>query len=432
MCSTDSTAPKYDCDVCGSEFPDTAGVLACEEHFYCNDCAIEVFHRSMIYLNEFPASCCSCSRNGLPPALFTELLGQEFMDEYLLKLSKYYTAEAIRVYCANAQCAKYHHPRVFDDSDHRHTVSPCECGTTTCVGCKAEWQPEHTCLQLDPTHRPAWLPEYTPECRIKQCPQCREWIQLSEACNHMTCTSCQHSFCFICLLPWVSFHLAWGCPAHGDPPEGYDDEGFERSPRGIHLLTGRNREGKNGHEMPNGIGPDSYEDSEDDDADADADVNLFHAHYLAAREEAHTQREALYDHHLAGMNEWIQQRDECLEERDEQIEQLCLYLEAISQALAPETDEHEADPGGLARYQQLLNLLDNEGEADVLVDAEEETEQEDTLDFGLEMMFDDEQTLHDKRHPTVKVLGSATSGMLHCSIAAHVNPFSILDEADEE
>jgi hypothetical protein len=309
----------------------------------------------------------------------------------------------------------------------------------------------------------------------------------------MTCASCQHNFCFICLLP--SLHLAWGYLVYGEPPEGYDDEGFERTPRGIHVLTGRNREGKNCNEMPNGIGPDSYEDSEDDDADADG--NLFGAHYLAALEEEYAQLEGLHDYHQAEMDECVQQRNECLAERDEQVEQLRLDLQAISRALAPETDEHEADPGGLARYLQLLNFLDNDGEANVLVDAEpapaiqelarapaqddpeprtilegqgneggilrpsspiwefgmmdrelgglavvvvgegeedgeEETEQEDTLDFGLKMMFDDEQTLHDKRHPTVKVVGSATSGMLQCSIAAHENPFWTLEQADEE
>lgn len=75
---------------------------------------------------------------------------------------------------------------------------------------------------------------------------------------------------------------------------------------------------------------------------------------------------------------------------------------------------------------------DEEEEEEDAEDEEEDTEQDDTLDFGLEMMFKDEQDLHDKRHPTIQLTGSGTSGMLQCSIAIHKNPFSILEEADKE
>jgi hypothetical protein len=97
-------------------------------------------------------------------------LVKRFMDSYRLKLSWQYTPETIRVYCANAQCARYHHPRSFDNSDQHHTIVACDCGTTTCVGCKSEWKADHTCVQLTSTNRPAWVPEYSSNYRIKQCP----------------------------------------------------------------------------------------------------------------------------------------------------------------------------------------------------------------------------------------------------------------------
>ena len=69
-------------------------------------------------------------------------------------------------------------------------------------------------------------------------------MELSEACNHMTCAACNHSFCFICLLPWRRFHDEEGCPVYGDLASGYDEEGYEVAERGLHLYTGRNREGQ--------------------------------------------------------------------------------------------------------------------------------------------------------------------------------------------
>lgn len=153
MSSDTSKMPKYDCDFCGNDVPDSAGVFACVEHFYCNDCANEVSHRSLTDMTEFSASCCSRFRNELPPYLFEDLLGKEFKDKYRLKLSEQYTSKTLRLYCSNAQCAQYHHPRSFDDSDQRHTIVACGCGTTTCLGCKSEWQLDHTCVHLSSASR---------------------------------------------------------------------------------------------------------------------------------------------------------------------------------------------------------------------------------------------------------------------------------------
>lgn len=167
------------------------------------------------------------------------------MERYRARLEEHYIPEVVRVYCANPRCAKWHHPRTFNDSDQRWTVVACECGTTTCVGCKAEKLSQHVCEKVDSSKRPEWLPEYSAECRVKQCPKCAEWIQLSEACNHMECSSCHHQFCVVCLLPWTGSHGnedvedSWGCPTYGDPACGYDDDGFEKPPRGLHFYTGR-------------------------------------------------------------------------------------------------------------------------------------------------------------------------------------------------
>jgi hypothetical protein len=54
---------------------------------------------------------------------------------------------------------------------------------------------------------------------------------------HMVCGSRNYQFCFICLEEWYSFHEYIGCPTHGDPPEGYDSEGFELMSWGLNMLS---------------------------------------------------------------------------------------------------------------------------------------------------------------------------------------------------
>lgn len=154
MSSSITQNPTYECDICGDEIPESEGVLTCAVHFYCNDCAIQTFYRSLINRDEFPASCCPRSRNGVSPSLFEDLLGPAFMERYRTRLEEHYTPKVVRVYCANPRCAKWHHPRTFDDSDQRWTVVACECGTTTCVGCKAEKLSQHACEKVDTSKRP--------------------------------------------------------------------------------------------------------------------------------------------------------------------------------------------------------------------------------------------------------------------------------------
>ena len=38
---------------------------------------------------------------------------------------------------------------------------------------------------------------------VKQCPNCKIWVQKIDGCNHVTCTMCRYSFCFVCLKNWI-------------------------------------------------------------------------------------------------------------------------------------------------------------------------------------------------------------------------------------
>ena len=46
----------------------------------------------------------------------------------------------------------------------------------------------------------------------KKCPGCHKAIEKNQGCNHMTCLSCKHDFCWVCLGDWKS---------HGSNTGGY-------------------------------------------------------------------------------------------------------------------------------------------------------------------------------------------------------------------
>jgi hypothetical protein len=156
-----------ECDLCGDTFAPFAGIETCEAHFYCHHCAVYVFHRSLRNIDEFLASCCSETRTGIPITKIQHVLKNAFVEQYQLKLHEHGTPSSIRTYCANAHCATHMHPYTFDDTDQRYTLVPCQCGTTTCVGCKSPWESEHVCEHPSPVAKPAWAPDFNSDCRMK-------------------------------------------------------------------------------------------------------------------------------------------------------------------------------------------------------------------------------------------------------------------------
>ena len=220
------------------EVREDQGEYACQQHWYCHPCLKEAFERAMQNLDEFPAQCCQNTNMQHTLDNPSLSLDTDFVKQYKMKLKEHEVPSKDRVYCANTACAKFQDPDDFDNITDTNTVQ-CACGTTTCTSCKSEHATDHICTT--PT-RPQ-LPPYSKDLRVKECPSCHQPIELRDACNHMVCSACKHQFCFICLLPWLTGHDV--CPYYGEVAEGHDDEGFERTERGLHVRTGLNRQGMN-------------------------------------------------------------------------------------------------------------------------------------------------------------------------------------------
>jgi hypothetical protein len=269
-----SVTENFECGVCCGHNPEAEGIKTCPDHFYCNDCALEVLYRSMKNtIDEFSLSCCACTQwFGIPMSVFEHLVDLEFKARYRAKLHEHITPVGKRVFCTNPACAKFLSalvPMVVThdtqpDARSNPALAKCDnCQTSTCLHCKHEHQVGHVCIEDAFSPDLKDMPVYSARSRIKPCPKCTTLLELKESCNHATCTQCKHQFCFVCLLPFNGFHdwqstpihearakpiprVGGGCPIYRDPCCGYDDEGFERNERnerGLHLYTGLDRDG---------------------------------------------------------------------------------------------------------------------------------------------------------------------------------------------
>jgi len=100
---------------------------------------------------------------------------------------------------------------------HANVKNPveCECGTAFCVICQKK---AHEPVDCEVAQR--WEDKNTAEsenvtwimANCKTCPnaKCKKPIEKNQGCNHMTCRSCGHDFCWVCLDLWKNHGSATG------------------------------------------------------------------------------------------------------------------------------------------------------------------------------------------------------------------------------
>ena len=241
-------APFWNCQICCEDFRDYTSTDI-DGSPVCPPCVREMFDKALKFEHEYPP------KWGTPlhPSEFSHIISKDFIEGYEHKEVEYKTQPDRRIYCQH----KVVRVVTEDGSTCGTTQEPCgefigvrqnsrksdilvlgrcrECKNFTCMICEdyssdpaATLQHFCTGKSIANEQRAQAFEGLKRGKEWQQCPNrlCARRIELSAACNHITCT-CGMGFCFICGKEADGDSEHWarksGCPRYNHP----DDENAE-------------------------------------------------------------------------------------------------------------------------------------------------------------------------------------------------------------
>lgn len=206
-----STPMEMECQICYDTVDSSdAFALACG-HSFCRECWTDylegrVKQGNMVTRTDCPDSDCT---ERVYDSMFEQLLSPASKLRYESFLARSFVEDSpIRRWCPGPDCG-----RAVECRDSSILNVKCECNFEFCFKCG------------DPAHEPTncdnlskWKEKLVSEsenatwilANTKKCPKCRTPIEKNQGCNHMTCQSCRHDFCWMCLGPWKDHGSATG------------------------------------------------------------------------------------------------------------------------------------------------------------------------------------------------------------------------------
>ena len=138
--------------------------------------------------------------NIIPGWLFKKLLDAEDYKKYEHFFNNSFIDLNKRLkWCPGAGCEKVIESKLGEIVDVL-----CECGNAFCFGCDKDAHKPLDCKALDEWQKKiqdgagdtgdAWI-----KLNTKPCPKCGVRIEKNAGCMHITCKSCGHGFCWLCM-----------------------------------------------------------------------------------------------------------------------------------------------------------------------------------------------------------------------------------------
>jgi len=210
---------RADCAICYDDF-DTSEMMsmACG-HQFCMECWHDFCDNA---INEGPASVHTTCPNAQCREVVTEeemsrALGSnssqltKFMD---YQLRSFVESNALTRWCPGKGCDRIASAESASAMEAEGNVASCSaCTTGFCMICGEEPHAPSTCKDLakwnekcrNESETANWILANT-----KSCPRCGSRIEKNQGCNHMTCSSCKHEFCWICMGDWSDHGASTG------------------------------------------------------------------------------------------------------------------------------------------------------------------------------------------------------------------------------
>lgn len=194
-----------ECTICLEEQDlDFFHTLETCQHIFCRDCLAD--HLA----TQISASCLTvnCPEVGCPseiPVSEMELLVEPSLVEKYTECSfKSFVQQHADTYscCPTRDCDYL----FFYNEGDSHDFKCAQCAKRYCLKCRVEYHTNATCEQyqqwsLENGQSDDLFGDLVKGQKMKQCSRCRNWIQKTLGCDHITCR-CGNQFCYRCGQKW--------------------------------------------------------------------------------------------------------------------------------------------------------------------------------------------------------------------------------------
>ncbi|XP_075249273.1 E3 ubiquitin-protein ligase ariadne-1-like [Convolutriloba macropyga] len=195
-------------------FCPTAGVIRVRGclHMFCSECVIKYLEEKISSVGKADRVLCpdEYCKNVIDDSLIIQLLegkAKAIQQYKQLMANNYVQKNRLMRWCSSPECTY-----ALKAEEDLMKKAECICGKVICFKCGRDWHDPLQCHLLD-----KWMLKYTTDsenahyivAHTKPCPKCKVSIEKNGGCNHMTCKTCSHHFCWICMDDWNKHGQNW-------------------------------------------------------------------------------------------------------------------------------------------------------------------------------------------------------------------------------
>lgn len=192
---------QYECTICMEDYDGSKMKQFVCGHIFCADCWQEYL---VFTISNGQVTAISCPSRGcsvqLDELTISNMIGnkKDLLEKYHRLASNAYVNDSKNIrWCPGSGCENAIKVQIL-----KEPLVQCSCGTKFCFQCGSLPHVPTTCRMLADWNSKSqkdeasakWIAAYT-----KECPKCHNVIHKDGGCQYMSCTKCQHKFCWICL-----------------------------------------------------------------------------------------------------------------------------------------------------------------------------------------------------------------------------------------